>query len=168
MKAKECNTWATLDFESSGLSKWSYPIEVGYALSKGHSDSVLINPMSAADGWLYWDEVAEVNRHSLSRRRLHQDGLSVLSVCQHLNHTLCGVDMVFCDSQWDLFWLGRLYRAAYMRPSFTLIEIGHWLSQHQRGDSQLFQRMFSQRGRYQYRAKPDAEQIRHTLQYFLE
>ncbi len=35
--------WVTLDFEASGLTDASYPIEVGYSLPDGTSVSLLIN-----------------------------------------------------------------------------------------------------------------------------
>lgn len=37
--------WAILNFEASGLSDQSYPIEVGYALPDAEGYSLLINPL---------------------------------------------------------------------------------------------------------------------------
>ena len=106
------------------------------------------------------DEHAEQEIHQISRQELQRNGLQVIEVCQHLNAVLGRFEYVFCDSQWDLFWLGRLYRAAHMRPSFTLTEIGHWLMQENGIDRARFQLALEQQGPVKHRAMHDARQIR--------
>ncbi|MGF1714418.1 hypothetical protein [Photobacterium chitinilyticum] len=152
--------WATLDFEASGLSDQSYPIEVGYSLPDGSGNSLLINPLTASDVWQYWDDFAEHEIHQISRQELHRKGLQVVEVCQHLNAALGQYEYVFCDSQWDLFWLGRLYHAAHMRPSFMLTEIGHWLMQENGIERARFQLALEEQGPVKHRAMHDAQQIR--------
>ncbi|MDO6704994.1 hypothetical protein [Photobacterium sp. 1_MG-2023] len=151
--------WATLDFEASGLSDQSYPIEVGYILPDGSGRSILINPLTAGDVWQFWDNYAEQKIHQISRSELEQHGMQVLEVCQHLNSVLGQLDYVFCDSQWDLFWLGRLYHAAHMRPSFRLTEVGLWLQQENGIDRASFQRALEELGPSRHRAMHDARQI---------
>ncbi|AMG31581.1 hypothetical protein AL542_15390 [Grimontia hollisae] len=159
--------WVTLDFEASGLTEASYPIEVGYSLPDGTSISLLINPESSCESWQYWDEFAETEIHGISRHSLKAEGLSVTDVCSHLNSALCYYDDVLCDSQWDLFWLGRLYKAAHMRPTFTLTEVGHWLLNHDsisRGD---FLSALDSLGPAPHRAEADAKYIRQALSMIL-
>ncbi|GAB6260089.1 hypothetical protein L4174_005550 [Photobacterium sp. CCB-ST2H9] len=151
--------WATLDFEASGLSDQSYPIEVGYVLPDGSGQSILINPLTAGDVWQYWDSYAEQRIHQIPRSELEQHGMQVLEVCQHLNSVLGQLDYVFCDSQWDLFWLGRLYHAAHMRPSFILTEVGLWLQQENGIERACFQRALEELGPARHRAMHDARQI---------
>ncbi len=131
--------WATLDFEASGLSEFSYPIEVGYSLPNGTDNSLLINPLSASDEWVYWDDFSESHIHKITRHELENNGKQVVDVCRHLNAILGQYELVFCDSEWDLFWLGRLYHAAHMRPSFMLTEVCCWLKQHNGMDRVHFQ-----------------------------
>ncbi|MCG7497789.1 hypothetical protein MHO82_13035 [Vibrio sp. Of7-15] len=154
--------WATLDFESSGLSKQSYPIEVGFSLPDGRVESVLINPNTSADLWTYWDDVAENEIHHISRAELIEDGMSVIQVCQTLNQVLAHYDYVLCDSQWDLFWLGRLYHAAHMRPSFLLLEVKHWLKGEGIGKD-VFVKALEAQGPIKHRAGQDAKQIRMAI-----
>ena len=160
--------WATLDFEASGLSEFSYPIEVGYSLPSGVDHSLLINPLSASDEWLYWDTFSESHIHGITRDELKQDGKQVVDVCQHLNAVLGQYERVFCDSEWDLFWLGRLYHAAHMRPSFMLTEICCWLKQHNGLDREYFQLALEQQGSVNHRARHDAKQIRLALNTLVE
>lgn len=159
--------WATLDFEASGLSEYSYPIEVGYSLPNGVDNSLLINPLSASDEWVYWDSFAESDIHKISRQKLETEGEQVVSVCQHLNEVLGQYEHVFCDSEWDLFWLGRLYHAAHMRPSFVLMEICCWLKQHSGIDRAYFQLALERQGPVKHRASHDAKQIRLALDSLL-
>ncbi|GAL05012.1 hypothetical protein ACFFLZ_02480 [Photobacterium aphoticum] len=155
--------WATLDFEASGLSEQSYPIEVGYSLPDGTGNSLLINPLTASDVWQYWDDYAEQEIHQISRQILQQDGMQVVEVCQHLNAVLGQYEQVFCDSQWDLFWLGRLYHAAHMRPSFTLTEVGMWLLRENGIERSHFQQTLANLGPSKHRAEWDAKQIRQAI-----
>ncbi|MDD1795126.1 hypothetical protein L4D06_09505 [Enterovibrio makurazakiensis] len=160
--------WVTLDFEASGLTDASYPIEVGFSLPDGASVSLLINPDSSPEAWQYWDDYAEFEIHGISRDCLKINGLSVFDVCAHLNNTLCYFDDVLCDSQWDLFWLGRLYKAAHMRPTFTLTEVGHWLHRHDGVDRKDFLSALESLGPAPHRAEADAKQIRRALTMVLE
>ncbi|CZF86699.1 hypothetical protein [Grimontia marina] len=155
--------WVTLDFEASGLTEASYPIEVGYSLPDGNSISLLINPDTSPENWQHWDDFAETEIHGLSRFELKKDGLSVIDVCKHLNGALCYYSDVLCDSQWDLFWLGRLYKAAHMRPTFTLTEVGHWLLNHDGVSRQDFLAALESLGPAPHRAEADAKYIREAL-----
>ncbi|RXJ73721.1 hypothetical protein CS022_08290 [Veronia nyctiphanis] len=154
--------WVTLDFESSGLSDESYPIEVGYSLPDGTSYSLLIDPHSSAEQWVSWDQNLEEYEHGISRSELETRGLPVQKVCRHLNENLFCYDHILCDSQWDLFWLGRLYRAAHMRPSFTLKEVGHWLNGFDGVCREDFASAISNLT-FIHRAEPDAKCIRRAL-----
>ncbi|KXI22348.1 hypothetical protein [Photobacterium sanguinicancri] len=160
--------WATLDFEASGLSDQSYPIEVGYSLPDGTGESLLINPLSSSDAWQYWDDYAENHIHHLSRRDIERKGEQVVEVCQHLNKVLGKFEFVFCDSQWDLFWLGRLYHAAHMRPSFMLTEVGHWLMQENGIARSSFQLALEAQGPTKHRAMDDAHQIRLAISQLVD
>lgn len=152
--------WAIVDFEASGLSEHSYPIEVGYSLPDGTSNSMLINPLSASDKWSHWDQEVQHNIHKISRSMIEKQGMQVIDVCQHLNTILGQYELVLCDSEWDLFWLGRLYHAAHMRPSFVLTEVSHWLK-HQNGLSRVhFKLALDNLGSMKYQAGYDAKQIR--------
>ncbi|SMY35860.1 MULTISPECIES: hypothetical protein [Photobacterium] len=155
--------WATLDFEASGLSEFSYPIEVGYSLPNGTDNSLLINPLSASDEWVYWDAFSESHIHKIPRSELEANGKQVVDVCRHLNAVLGQYELVFCDSEWDLFWLGRLYHAAHMRPSFMLTEICCWLKQHNGIERVHFQLALERQGPVRHRASHDAKQIRLAL-----
>ncbi|SKA51621.1 hypothetical protein [Enterovibrio nigricans] len=159
--------WVTLDFEASGLTEASYPIEVGYSLPDGSSVSLLINPESSSENWQYWDDYAENEIHGISRQELMTKGMSVFDVCAHLNSRLCVYDDVICDSQWDLFWLGRLYKSAHMRPAFTLTEVGHWLQGIDGIQKSDFISALDALGPAPHRAEADAKYIRDALSKLL-
>ncbi|BDR33919.1 hypothetical protein [Photobacterium damselae] len=160
--------WAILNFEASGLSDQSYPIEVGYALPDAEGYSLLINPLSAATQWNYWDDFAEQQLHHRSRQELITKGLNVGDVCQHLNQVLGHYEVVLCGSQWDLFWLGRLYQAAHMRPSFLLLEVGQWLKQNNGIERECFKSVFEPRFDVKNRAMSNARQMQVAISQLVE
>lgn len=59
-----------LDFEASSLNKRSYPIEVGWILEGGRSESRLIRP---APDWTDWGPAAE-GIHHIDRSMLFDEG----------------------------------------------------------------------------------------------
>lgn len=152
--------WAIVDFEASGLSEHSYPIEVGYSLPDGTSNSMLINPLSTSDNWTHWDQQAQLDIHKLTRQTLEQEGMQVVDVCQHLNTVLGQYELVLCDSEWDLFWLGRLYHAAHMRPSFVFTEVSHWLKNKNGLERGHFKLALDSLCEMKHQAGYDAKQIR--------
>ncbi len=160
--------WVTLDFEASGLSDSSFPIEVGYSLPDGDTTSLLINPLTSSEPWTHWDKYAESAIHGISREELELEGWSVADVCLHLNQTLCQYEHVLCDSQWDLFWMGRLYKAAHMRPAFTLTEIGHWLKYETGISRERFLDCLEALGPPAHRAAADAENIRQAINLLIK
>ncbi|WP_020679900.1 hypothetical protein [Marinobacterium rhizophilum] len=120
-----------LDFEASGLSPRSYPIEVAWRdAGSGAQDSFLIDPQTVPN-WTHWDEVAQ-GVHGLSREELHAKGISAAAACWRLNKALEG-KTVYCDAlEFDYFWLRRLYDAAQMRRLFLIEGLEVLLDAHQR------------------------------------
>lgn len=105
-----------IDVEASGFGRGSYPVEVGYVLPDGRRDCTLIKPLP---DWTHWDEEAAA-LHQIDRQTLCQHGLSVVEVAHWLNRALQG-QVVYSDA-WgqDMPWLGKLFDAADMMPSFRL------------------------------------------------
>jgi len=118
---------AILDFEASGLGRGSYPIEVGYILSDGHSNCMLIRP---EPDWLEWDEQAE-RLHGISREQLQRHGRSVAEVARLLNHSLAGKTL-YSDA-WgnDQSWLALLFECAGIPAHFRLESLRSLLSEAQ-------------------------------------
>lgn len=118
---------AILDFEASGLGRGSYPIEVGYVLSDGHSNCMLIRP---EPDWLDWDPEAE-SLHGISREQLLRHGRSVTEVARCLNHSLAGKTL-YSDA-WgnDQSWLALLFECAGMAAHFRLEALRSLLSETQ-------------------------------------
>ncbi|MBK8082894.1 MAG: transcriptional regulator [Devosia sp.] len=97
-----------LDFEASSLSKFSYPVEVGWVFEDGLGESHLIRP---APAWTEWDAAAEAT-HGISRDLLERDGLPVERVCDKVVR-LFDDNRVFASApSWDGHWLSMLLRAA--------------------------------------------------------
>ncbi len=107
-----------IDFEASGLSKKSYPIEVG--VTNGLDNySALIEPMPH---WSYWDKEAELV-HNIPRHELEDNGILSKTVTADLN-SLVGNDIVYCDCiGWDGFWLNVLFSDNAIQPKFTIQDI---------------------------------------------
>jgi len=107
---------AILDFEASGLGPASYPIEVGIALGDGRKYCSLITPVAE---WQHWDPRAE-QLHGIARDLLATHGHAPPHVARELN-LLVGETTLYCDG-WvvDSTWLGKLFYAAGVAPSFRL------------------------------------------------
>lgn len=113
-----------IDFEASGLSKQSYPIEVG--LTNGSDEyQALIKPMAH---WQYWSDEAEAV-HTLSKSQLESDGLNPAHVAHALNNKLSG-QPVYCDSvQWDGFWCNVLFADNSIHQRFEVLDIQDLIKQ---------------------------------------
>lgn len=111
------NIWV-IDFEASGLSKKSYPIEVG--ITNGIDNyNALIKPMSH---WSYWEEKAEII-HNIPLNEVMRNGKDSLSVANELNNLLKN-SIVYCDNiQWDGFWLNVLFSDNGLSPTFKILDI---------------------------------------------
>lgn len=107
-----------IDFEASGLSKKSYPIEVGITDGTEHYSS-LIRPLPH---WMYWEEQAE-KVHNISLDEIIKNGKYSLTVATELNHLL-KKSIVYCDNiQWDGFWLNVLFSDNGLSPTFQVLDI---------------------------------------------
>jgi hypothetical protein len=108
-----------IDIEASGFGKGSYPVEIGYFMPDGSSYCTLIRP--EAD-WTHWDDSAEAV-HGITREQLAIYGKPAIDVCLALNRSLRG-QRVYCDAwAYDFVWLGRLYDAVDLVPSFELKDL---------------------------------------------
>jgi hypothetical protein len=149
-----------LDMEASGFGRDSYPIEVGYVLPDGQSYCSLIRPMPS---WTHWDPAAE-RVHRITQASLHSHGRDVVEVARHLNEHLRD-QVMYCDG-WahDYTWLGALYEAADMSPSFRLENLRVLLSEREAAYWDVLKRQVTQELRLQrHRASADAKVLQRTL-----
>jgi hypothetical protein len=110
------NVPAILDVEASGFGRGSYPVEVGYVLSDGESQCMLVRP---APDWNHWSPAAE-GLHRIRRADLLEYGLPTVAVADELNHRLCGRTLYTDAWGHDYSWLAMLYDAARRAPTFRL------------------------------------------------
>lgn len=108
-----------IDIEASGFGRDSYPIEIGFITAQGTAACTLVRP---EPGWTHWDAAAEA-MHGITRDTTLRHGRSAADVARWLNTELAG-QVVYCDG-WahDYAWLGALYEAAGLQPSFRLEHI---------------------------------------------
>lgn len=150
-----------LDIEASGFGRNSYPIEVGFVLPDGHTFCTLIRPL---EHWTHWDEQA-AQTHHIPRPLLHERGQSVAEVAQRLNTDLRG-QTVYSDG-WanDYSWLGALFDAADMSPSFRLENLRKLLSEAEADQWHMVKaQISSERGAQRHRASADARLLQLTFQ----
>lgn len=141
-----------IDLEASGLGPQSYPIEVAWKDGRsGEQDAFLIDP-ATVEGWTYWDEFAE-ELHGIDINDLAEGGLSVVAAARRLNQALAG-KVVYSDaSEFDRFWLTRLFEAAGAEPAFELCGLEALLS-----EAQLVQYRFISRSQLRrHRAANDVD-----------
>lgn len=150
-----------LDVEASGFGRNSYPIEVGFVLPDGHTFCTLIRPL---DHWTHWDAQAALTHH-IPRALLHQRGQNVAEVAHRLNADLRG-QTVYSDG-WanDYSWLGALYDAADMSPSFRLENLRMLLTEAESEKWHVIKAQIgAERGAQRHRASADARLLQLTYQ----
>ncbi len=154
-----------IDFESSGLSKRSYPIEV--AVSNGKIEfCALIERMNH---WVYWNDESE-SVHNLSRENLQGNGVNPKEVALKLNDLIQG-DKIYCDSiHWDAFWLNVLFSDNAIQPTFELADVLELLDTEYRLDTflQSRQELISSGEFILHRALEDVRIIQKSLNKALD
>jgi hypothetical protein len=149
-----------LDVEASGFGRKSYPIEVGFVLPDGHAYCTLIRPEPQ---WTHWDAQAEATHH-IPRAIVVERGLPVNEVARSINLQLAG-QIVYSDG-WanDYSWLGALFDAADMTPSFRLENLRALLSEDQADQWHTVKSQVAQeQGLQRHRASADARLLQLTL-----
>jgi hypothetical protein len=150
-----------LDVEASGFGRNSYPIEVGFVLPDGHTFCTLIRPL---EHWTHWDAQAALTHH-IPRLALEQRGLSVREVAERLNNDLRG-QTVYSDG-WanDYSWLGALFDAADLSPSFRLENLRKLLTEAEAEQwHRIKEQIGAERGMQRHRASADARLLQLTYQ----
>jgi hypothetical protein len=150
-----------LDVEASGFGRNSYPIEIGFVLPDGHAYCSLIRPETH---WTHWDKQAEATHH-IPRSIIVERGLSVQEVARSINMQLKG-QTAYSDG-WanDYSWLGALFDAADMTPSFRLENLRALLNEQEADQWHVVKAQVSrERGAQRHRASSDARLIQLTLQ----
>jgi hypothetical protein len=150
-----------LDVEASGFGRNSYPIEIGFVLPNGHAYCTLIRPEA---NWTHWDAQAEATHH-IPRALILERGAPVLDVARSINAQLAG-QTVYSDG-WanDFSWVGALFDAADMSPTFKLENLRALLDD-QEADlwHTVKAQISSERGMQRHRASADARLLQLTLQ----
>ena len=109
------------DCEASALE--GFPIEIGWAFADAktgaiRSESHLIRPPADWPIEKMWDPDAE-KLHGIRLSQLRRDGESVQEVAERMNRLLDGREL-FSDDPHDEAWLGLIFAAAGLEPTFTL------------------------------------------------
>jgi len=150
-----------LDIEASGFGRNSYPIEIGFVLPDGHTYCTLVQP---EPHWTHWDAQA-AGVHHISRTLIETRGLPVTEVADKLNTELRGLT-VYSDG-WanDYSWLGALFEAAGVAPSFKLENLRSLLSEDEANRWHAAKEEITrERGAQRHRASADARLLQLTLQ----
>ena len=151
---------AVLGIEASGFGADSYPIEIGFVLPDGQSYCSLVRP---APGWTHWDPQAE-RVHRIPLATVIRHGRAVDEVATQLNARLNGLT-VYCDG-WahDHVWLGVLFEAAKLSPSFRLENLRVLLSDREAAFWAIVKQQVTTEMRLQrHRASSDARILQNTL-----
>ncbi len=149
-----------LDIEASGFGRDSYPIEIGYVLPDGSGYCTLVRPEA---GWTHWDPEAQ-RLHGITRDTVVLHGRPALDIARHLNQALHG-QTIYTDG-WanDYSWIGALFDAADLSPSFHIENLRALLSD---DDAAHWHQIKDQVGRElnlrRHRASADARLLQMTL-----
>lgn len=152
-----------IDFEASSLDQDSYPIEVGIACWPAPDESIsgwsaLIRPAGDWTRQGHWSP-ASAKVHGIRGSDLVATGRSPEQVAAVLNTILGPGGIAWCDgADYDAHWLGVLFKAARVRPTFTL---GDWHRLAAMPGPAARERALDWIGRVKarHRARDDAEQL---------
>ncbi|PLX85178.1 MAG: hypothetical protein C0617_05700 [Desulfuromonas sp.] len=116
-----------IDVEASGFGPFSYPIEIGLALSSGERFCTLIAPHPE---WTHWDEEAE-KEHEVTQEILTAHGRPLQAVAANLNEILEG-QTIYSDG-WvvDKPWVDKLFYMAGVPCKFSVSALELILSEPQ-------------------------------------
>lgn len=149
-----------VDVEASGFGRASYPIEVGFVLPDGHAFCTLIRPETH---WTHWDAQAEATHH-ISRALIEERGRPVHEVAQAINARLDGQTVYSDGWSHDYSWLGKLFDAANMTPTFRLENLRILLNEAQADRyHQVKADIARERGSQRHRASADARLLQLTV-----
>jgi hypothetical protein len=106
-----------VDFEASGIAPDSYPLEIA-VVAADFEYQALIRPV------YYWTHRSfdAQDMHGISRENLFAIGLEPSLIAAELNVRFEGARLC-SDSPQDGFWLGTLYEAAGIEPSFEMLSM---------------------------------------------
>lgn len=104
-----------LDFEASGLTHESYPIQVAWGSTL---DNVVCEYIKPDTEWTYWDLEAEAI-HGIAPEQLN-DGLMTRKLCQLMNMMLDGQTVYADGLPMDSMWKDKLFEAGGVQPAFKL------------------------------------------------
>ena len=151
---------AVLDIEASGLGRESYPVEIGFVLADGQTYCSLIRP---APDWTHWDPEAE-RMHRITQETVQRHGREVTEVATQLNERLNGLTL-YCDGfVQDYVWLGVLFEAADMTPTFKLDNLRALLTEQEAAFWNVVKKQITTEMRLQrHRASSDAKILQRTL-----
>lgn len=107
------------DFEATGLSPNSHPIEIAWSVPSGDIRSYLIKPDE--DWFGHWDPAAEAV-HGIPREDLFHHGRPATEICAQMNADLSGQLLHFDGDLLDRNWLNQLFDAAEMQPTFQFAD----------------------------------------------
>jgi len=148
-----------IDFEASGLSKSSYPIEVGVIGDNGRYSSLICQE----DPWTYWSKDSE-SVHGISTEELAESGLVAVVVAKELNRLLDGATVYTDCKRWDQFWLNVLFEQCDLTPTFQLIHLPDELNEDQGKQFLIAYENIKNRGDFtEHRALDDASLIYESL-----
>jgi hypothetical protein len=151
---------AVLDVEASGFGRGSYPIEVGFVLPDGQAWCSLVRP---EPDWRHWDPAAE-QVHRITPALLQAHGRPCREVALQLNQRLRGLSVYSDGWAHDYSWLGRLYEAAELQPSYRLDNLFSLLDEPRLARWDAAREAAAQRLQLQrHRASADARMLQQAL-----
>lgn len=146
-----------IDFESSGLSPDSYPIEIAVA----YSPDTYVKLIKPAYYWEYWDQNAQ-ELHKITQAELLANGSDIEELTDELND-LFSKKILWADSNYDKMWMDNLYEAANKEMTFKVGNIYSCIPH-------LYQPLLLQEigSTIEHRALPDALRIEKAWYSFME
>jgi len=109
-----------IDFEASGLSKESYPIEVAWGDGKHTVTSFLLNP-ERMEGWKDWNPLS-LEFHGISREKLISSGEDPKQVAKIMIKELAGKTVYSDEPRYDNMWKDRLLKDSGYDPGLIRIK----------------------------------------------
>ncbi len=111
-----------MDFEASGLSPESYPIQVAWSAADGSVTECWFIEPAPAYGWALeeaWDASAE-RVHGIPFATLLEQGKPAALIAARMNEQLGGQIIYVDGGAFDQIWCGQLFAAADLEQLFVI------------------------------------------------
>lgn len=126
-----------IDFEASGLSEDSFPLEIGWTKDGENVESYYIHP-DPSWNLKSWSSAAQ-NLHGIELKSVFEFGVDTKIVSQAMNSALNGYILLSDSASHDIRWANMIFQSAKIERKFKIVSVEKFLKQIGLSDKDIFE-----------------------------